>query len=82
MIKARQRCPVCGTRLNGSIVDREIEFGDGMDVLEQMIGGRGHIENLGRHDFDEEDARAFLEKVEAAREYLREILGMEEEDED
>ena len=79
MIKARSRCPVCGSRLNGSIMDREIELGDGLDVIDQEIGGRGHVVNLGEHNFDEEEAKAFLEKVEAAREYLREILGIDED---
>ena len=80
MIVSRPRCPVCGTRLNQGSSDRKVELGDGTDVKEQDIGGRARIDNLGSRDFDEEEAKAFLEKVEAAKEYLRGILGIEDED--
>ena len=55
----------------------EIDLQDGNDILEQDIGGRGHVETLNTYDFDEEYAQAFLDKIEDAREYLREILGIE-----
>jgi len=77
MIVTRPRCPVCGTRLNEGALDREIDLQDGNDILEQDIGGRGHVETLNTYDFDEEYAQAFLDKIEDAREYLREILGIE-----
>ena len=80
MIVSRPRCPVCGTRLNQGSLDREVELGNESDMIEQDIGGRGRIDNLGSRDFDEEEAKVLLEKVEAAREYLREILGIEDED--
>ena len=43
MLKTRARCPCCGFRLNENALDREIDFTDGRDVIEQDIGGRGNI---------------------------------------
>lgn len=80
MIKARPRCPVCGTRLRDDVLDHEVPLGDGRDIIEQDIGGRGSISTVGGYDFDEEHAEVFLEKIEKARGYLRGILGIEDDE--
>lgn len=79
----RIRCPACGTRLNEGALDREIEFGDGQDVIIQDIGGRGSIQTISKSDFtDDEDTKLLYDKVKAAYEYLSEILGLDDEDDD
>lgn len=84
MNMTRIRCPVCGTRLNEGALDREIDLGDGMDVIIQEIGGRGNISTVSSYDFasDDEATEALYQKVKAAYEYLSEILGIEDEEED
>lgn len=82
MIKIRPKCPVCGTRLNEGAIDREVELGNGDDIIEQDIGGRGNVSTIDSYDYDEEHAEAFLEKVNHASEYLEETLGIEEKPED
>ncbi len=79
----RIRCPACGTRLNEGTLDREIEFGDGKDVIIQNIGGRGSIETISSSDFtDDNDTRILYDKVKAAYEYLSEILGLDDDDDE
>lgn len=82
MIKTRIRCPVCGFRLNEDSFDREIELGDGNDIIEQSFGGRGSIETVGSYDFDDDEiTRELFERVKNAYEYLAEILGIDDDDE-
>jgi len=78
MIVTRPRCPACGTRLNEKSVDRDVDLGDGQDVIEQDIGGRGRIATIASYDFDDYDAQTFLNKILDAKEYLEEILCIEE----
>jgi len=85
MLKTRARCPCCGTRLNENALDREIDFTDERDVMEQEIGGYGGISSGSTSSFENypEIAQYFLENVNLAKEYLEEILGIEvDEDEE
>jgi len=84
MLKTRARCPCCGFRLNENALDREIDFTDGRDVIEQDIGGRGNISSGGESSFESypEIAKYFLENVNLAKEYLEEILGIEESEDE
>ena len=79
MIKTRARCPCCGTRLNENALDREIDFTDERDVMEQEIGGYGGISSGSTSSVENypEIAQYFLENVNLAKEYLEEILGIE-----
>ena len=79
MIKIRPKCPVCGTRLNEGVMDRDTELGIGDDIIEQDIGGRGNVSTVNSYDYDSEHAELFLEKIESATEYLEEILGTDGE---
>ena len=78
MIKIRPRCPCCGSRLNENAIDREIDFDDGRDILEQDIGGRGNVSNLGEYTFADnlDIAQYFLDNVNLAKKYLEGILGV------
>ena len=69
MIKTRARCPCCGTRLNENALDREIDFTDERDVMEQEIGGYGGISSGSTSSFENypEIAQYFLENVNLAR---------------
>ena len=84
LIKTRPRCPCCGTRLNENAIDRVIDFDDGKDVMEQDIGGRGNVSNLGESTFAgyPEIAQYFLDNVNLAKKYLEEILGVQDDTED
>jgi hypothetical protein len=84
MNMTRIRCPTCGTRLNEGALDRDIDLGDGRDVIIQEIGGRGSIGTVSSYDFasDDEATERLYEKVKAAYEYLSVILGIEEQDSD
>ena len=81
VIKTRARCQCCGTRLNENALDREIDFTDERDVMEQEIGGYGGISSGSTSSFENypEITQYFLENVNLAKEYLEEILGIEEE---
>ncbi len=81
VLKTRARCPCCGTRLNENALDREIDFTDERDVMEQEIGGYGGISSGSTSSFESypEIAQYFLENVNLAKEYLEEILEVEEE---
>ena len=84
MLKTRARCPCCGTRLNENALDREIDFTDERDVMEQEIGGYGGISSGSTSSFENypDIAQYFLENVNLAKEYLEGILGIEvDEDE-
>lgn len=83
MLKTRARCPCCGTRLNENALDREIDLDDGRDVMEQEIGGYGGISTGSTSSFENypQIAQYFLNNINEAKEYLEEILGVEEEDE-
>ncbi len=83
MIMTRPRCPACGTRLNEGTLDREIQLGDGRDVIEQEIGGRGSVATVSSYDFEagDEHTEILYEKVKEAYEYLSDILGIEDEEE-
>jgi hypothetical protein len=84
MLKTRARCPCCGFRLNENALDREIDFTDGRDVIEQDIGGRGNISSSGESSFESypEIARYFLENINLAKAYLEEVLGIDESEDD
>ena len=85
MLKTRARRPCCGTRLNENALDREIDFTDERDVMEQEIGGYGGISSGSTSSFENypDIAQYFLENVNLAKEYLEEILGIEvDEDEE
>jgi hypothetical protein len=84
MLKTRARCPCCGTRLNEEALDREIDLTDERDVMEQEIGGYGGISNGSTSSFENypEIAQYFLENVNLAKEYLEEILEIEDEETD
>ena len=56
MIKVRPKCPVCGTRLNEGAIQRDVELGNGDDVIEQDIGGRGMVATVDSYDYDSEQA--------------------------
>ncbi|MBS1268284.1 MAG: hypothetical protein MAG458_01013 [Nitrosopumilus sp.] len=83
MLKTRARCPCCGTRLNENSLNREIDLDDGQDVMEQEIGGYGGISTGSTSSFEDypEIAQYFLENINEAKEYLEEILGIEDEEE-
>ncbi|WP_172790430.1 hypothetical protein [Nitrosopumilus sp. Nsub] len=70
--------------MNENALNREIDFTDGRDVIEQDIGGRGNISSGGESSFESypEIARYFLNNVNLAKEYLEEILGIEESEDD
>ena len=82
MLKTRARCPCCGTRLNENALDREIDLSDERDVMEQEIGGYGGISSGSTSSFENypEIAQYFLENVNLAKEYLEEILEIEDEE--
>ena len=82
MLKTRARCPCCGTRLNEEALDREIDLTDERDVMEQEIGGYGGISSGSTSSFENypEIAQYFLENVNLAKEYLEEILEIEDEE--
>jgi len=82
MLKTRARCPCCGTRLNENALDREIDLTDERDVMEQEIGGYGGISSGSTSSFENypEIAQYFLENVNLAKEYLEEILEIEDEE--
>jgi hypothetical protein len=82
MIKTRARCPCCGTRLNENALNREIDFTDERDVMEQEIGGYGGISSGSTSSFENypEIAQYFLENVNLAKEYLEEILEMDDDE--
>ncbi|MBT4535352.1 MAG: hypothetical protein HOC31_01620 [Nitrosopumilus sp.] len=84
MLKTRARCPCCGTRLNEEALDREIDLTDERDVMEQEIGGYGGISSGSTSSFENypEIAQYFLENVNLAKEYLEEILEIEDEETD
>jgi|GEM_PF-647656 hypothetical protein len=84
MLKTRARCPCCGTRLNENALDREIDLTDERDVMEQEIGGYGGISSGSTSSFENypEIAQYFLENVNLAKEYLEEILEIEDEETD
>ena len=84
MLKTRARCPCCGTRLNENALDREIDLTDEQDVMEQEIGGYGGISSGSTSSFENypEIAQYFLENVNLAKEYLEEILEIEDEETD
>ena len=85
LLKTRARCPCCGFRLNENSLNREIDLDDGQDVMEQEIGGYGGISTSSTSSFEnyQEIAQYFLDNINEAKEYLEEILGIEEEfDED
>jgi len=84
MLKTRARCPCCGTRLNENALDREIDLSDERDVMEQEIGGYGGISSGSTSSFENypEIAQYFLENVNLAKEYLEEILEIEDEETD
>ena len=85
MLKTRARCPCCGTRLNENAIDREIDFTDERDMIEQEIGGYGGISSGSTSSFENypKIAQYFLENVNLAKEYLEGILGIEvDEDEE
>ena len=84
MLKTRARCPCCGTRLNEDALDREIDLTDERDVMEQEIGGYGGISSGSTSSFENypEIAQYFLENVNLAKEYLEEILEIEDEETD
>ena len=84
MLKTRARCPCCGFRLNENALDREIDFTDGRDVIEQDIGGRGNISSGGESSFESypEIARYFLENINLAKAYLEEILEIDESEDE
>jgi hypothetical protein len=75
-------CPACGTRLNEGVLDREIDLGDGRDVIIQDIGERDSIGTVASHDFasDDKDTEILYQKVKAAYKYISEILGIEDEE--
>ena len=81
MLKTRARCPCCGTRLNENALNREIDLTDERDVMEQEIGGYAGISSGSTSSFENypEIAQYFLENVNLAKEYLEEILDVEEE---
>jgi len=68
--------------LNENALNREIDFTDGRDVIEQDIGGRGNISNGGESSFVDypEIAEYFLENVNLAKEYLEEVLEIDEDE--
>lgn len=74
-------CPVCGTRLHENTVKRSIHLGNGDDIIEQSFEGRGGIETIASYNYDEslEYAHILLKKVNLARDYLHEILGIEDD---
>ncbi len=82
MLKTRARCPCCGTRLNENALDREIDFTDGRDVMEQEIGGYGGSGSESSFEDYPEIAQYFLENINLAKEYLEEVLGIEEDEDD
>jgi len=84
LIKIRPRCPCCGSRLNENAIDREIDFDDGRDILEQDIGGRGNVSNLGDSTFADnlDIAQYFLDNVNLAKKYLEGILGVQDDTDD
>ena len=84
MLKTRARCPCCGTRLNENALDREIDFTDERDVMEQEIGGYGGISSGSTSSFENypDIAQYFLENVNLAKEYLEEILGIEDDEDE
>jgi len=83
MLKTRARC-LCCTRLNENALDREIDLTDERDVMEQEIGGYGGISSGSTSSFENypEIAQYFLENVNLAKEYLEEILEIEDEETD
>jgi hypothetical protein len=71
--------------LNENALDREIDFTDERDVMEQENGGYGGISSGSTSSFENypDIAQYFLENVNLAKEYLEEILGIEvDEDEE
>ena len=84
MLKTRARCLCCSTRLNENALDREIDLTDERDVMEQEIGGYGGISSGSTSSFENypEIAQYFLENVNLAKEYLEEILEIEDEETD
>jgi hypothetical protein len=84
LIKTRPRCPCCGSRLNENAINREIDFDDGRDILEQDIGGRGNVSNLGEYTFADnlDIAQYFLDNVNLAKKYLEGILGVQDDTDD
>ena len=83
MLKTRARCPCCGTRLNENALNREIDLTDERDVMVQEIGGYGGISSGSTSSFENypEIAQYFLENVNLAKEYLEEILEIDEDEE-
>ena len=83
MLKIRARCPCCGTRLNEEALYRDVDFTDGKDVMEQDIGGRGNITSGAEDTFENypDIAQYFLDNINEAKEYLEEILGIEDNEE-
>ena len=69
------------TYLNENALDREIDFADERDVMKQEIGGYGGISSGSTSSFENypEITQYFLENVNLAKEYLEEILEVEEE---
>jgi len=65
-------------------LDREIDLTDERDVMEQEIGGYGGISSGSTSSFENypEIAQYFLENVNLAKEYLEEILEIEDEETD
>ncbi len=53
-------------------------------MIEQDIGGRGNISSGGESSFESypEITKYFLENVNLAKEYLEEILGIEESEDE
>ncbi|MBT5279176.1 MAG: hypothetical protein HOG57_00610 [Nitrosopumilus sp.] len=70
--------------MNEEALDREIDLTDERDVMEQEIGGYGGISSGSTSSFENypEIAQYFLENVNLAKEYLEEILEIEDEETD
>ena len=81
MIKTRPRCSCCGSRLNEGAINREVDFDDGRDILEQDTGGRWNVLNLGESTFAGylDIAQYFLDNVNLAKKYLEEILDVNDQ---
>lgn len=82
MLKTRSRYPCCGFCLNENAPNREIVFTDGRDVIEQDIGGRGNIDGKSSFADYPKIAEYFLENINLAKEYLEDVLEIDEEFDD